>query len=234
MKSISYRFGMLGLVTALLVGCQAQTNFSTDREPDGNNLGPQSDESLKGSHTLQTKTLYATVEAMSARTGIYPNTLNTVVSEAEDGRLESLRNYIGSNATSLPVQSDAGTVQAAHLLAVFNMAYEYCRVLVDLDSYRAPFFEGTAFEVIPSSGNTNGIRDTVLTGGNIQILVDTFLSQFWGARINPSAAYIGARADLIELAEELRPMVTDNSAGLRAVMHGTCASALSSAPTILQ
>jgi hypothetical protein len=213
-----------------LLGCQAETNFNNPHDQGDRPVDPLSDEALAGSHQLQVKTLYSAVEAMSQRTGIYPHLHVAVGTSTGNDRIAQLRTYINSNVTSLPVDPLASTLSPAHLVALTNLAYEYCKTLIDSDDLRAEFFEGTDFGGYNMQGAALPLPAfNILTTQNESILVNLYLDRFWGVRINKPTSRLNAEDELSSLLTELR---TSNNLGV--VMKGLCTAALSSAPAVLR
>jgi len=215
----------------LLSACQVNTGMPHGEASE--DLDTLSDESLAGTHELQVKTMREVAAAMTDRTGV-----SLYFTEGLDSDLiEDVRVYVETNVTSLPVTPQAATLSPSHLLAIFNMAYEYCHVLAYENVLRAEFFEGTIFGGFDQNGNPISLTNpNTMFASSIDRdqVINLFLDRFWGVRLQKPQSRLVAESEMHSLVDVLVQDTTPNANGTRNVLKGLCTAMLSSAPAMIQ
>ncbi len=237
MKPTSITFSALMIGTLSMVGCQSSVSSKTsDPTPTQNLAGP--DETLidvTGTTALAIKNYDEIFNTMDQLTGLnIQRTTNPTQGTTElGGNANALMLFYSGNQASLPYTNSADLFDAAHGLTTFNLAYEFCAVLVDNAPERARFFS----ELFPFNLMNNDAMHSpsvILTSENKTKLVQYILDKFWVAVPKDSARRLEAEADLVQLINTtLDGSNMNQSATTRNVALTVCTTALGSGEIFL-
>jgi len=155
------------------------------------------------------------------------------------GANQSIRNYYNSNKAALPDSNSIEAFTASQRLAIFNLAYEFCRLPSDTDQIRADFYEGTIF----GGRNDEGLplplgppTQVLNSQANKLELINHLLNKFWGTyQFSDRASAESELTSMIDyLLSTLQSGETLQSNNVtKYVMASVCTAALAAGPVIL-
>lgn len=145
----------------------------------------------------------------------------------------NLSSYFEDNRATLPQSNDIGSLGPSHRLAMINLAYEFCDILVDqIDNSNPPenIFTGTAFEQVNSDEHSPSYL--LATLGQKEALVTIILDAFWGEDVISFEHREESIQQFSLLIEDLVFGQPDSDQTTRDAIRGVCSAALASAPVV--
>jgi hypothetical protein len=164
-----------------------------------------------GKHALGTKVFNQIYLGMQTLTAVQASSFN------------SIRNQYNNFRASLPSSNDLNAFSATNVLAVFNLAFEFCDVIANNQAVRNTFFANTFF----MNSNTSQVALVDLnTEDRRHAFVDHLLLRFLGNEASSLEHRDLMRAELLSLIADLRnPPAVSN----RNLWASVCTAALGGA-----
>lgn len=218
-------FSLFILVTQAGCGLGYSNNTDVDANDDDNNEGltAEDPEANYGKTALGVKNYLQIYESMWAATQLetftgLPRT---------DNAFNSIRTYYASNKASLPTDNEITRFSSSQMLAITNLAWEFCDRVVENNLARPAFFSGTSFTDL----NNNGLHNpTTLLGSAAQRedLAEFILNRLWGEEVTTTQVRQSAIQELASTILSLSDGAASTSTATRNIVKGVCTAALSS------
>ena len=200
------------------------TALSGDGLGDDSDSDNSSEESLEpqgdperdfGKHALGTKAFNQVYAGMQALTGISVN-----IQGATD--FGGIRNTYNINRASLPSSNSLNAFSPTNVLAVFNLAFEFCDVLAGNQMIRNSFFANTIF----AAENASVALVDLNTEERQNAFADHLLFKFLGNEVSSLEQRNLMKAELMSLISDLR---SPTNISARNLWASACTSALGGA-----
>lgn len=201
------------LITLGMSGCQMTVNSISS-----NNSTADDSTGLQGVGVKNYEQIFA---SMVSATGINPASNNG-----------NLNVYYNTNKPSLPTSNDIQSLQANQLISIMNFASQFCIELINSETNRINFFNGTDFGTTTGTFGAKKYSDLLGSSTQKYTFAEFMLKRFWGEEIAPTVSRQNAINSLVTLSGDLATGFADNNTTLKNAMNGVCAAALGSGPVI--
>ena len=152
-----------------------------------------------GKHALGTKVFNQIYFGMQTLTGISVPT--------EGSSFVNIRNQYNNFRASLPSSNDLDAFSATNVLAIFNLAFEFCVALATDVPIRNSFFSGTIFAGLPAN---QGLGNFLSTPDQRNQFVDHLLLKFLGHEVSSLEHRDLMRTELLALLADLEVELNSN------------------------
>lgn len=142
-----------------------------------------------------------------------------------DSNENNVKNLFNTLNTQLPTDNSVKNFMTSQQIAIIKLSSEFCHRAFSSSSIYNNFFNNFNIGLTPAQG---------LDANGKNIMINDFISRFWGYNVQPQGVQDEAVAEMSALIDDLLTGENMNSTSTtRKVAKGVCTSLLSSAPVIM-